>query len=467
MSYCFERTIGSIMTNKENPFINVDRAIIADAYTSNETRDVLYTLCDSIGIRFAGTEGERLGAEYIACKYDEYGLDKIDIEEFKFDAWRRGKAAELNIVGDRARSVPCLALPYGAPTPSEGVIGELVDIGPGAADDVKRLRERIRGRIVLTDASGAHRGEIYGRVVEAGATGFIMNGRAPGMILPTGCVSFGKAGTIPAIGIPYESGLQIQRLARGGDITVKIGTFDFFESGTSRNVIGELKGSRFPDEFVAVGGHMDSHDVAPGAMDNASGTTCVVEASRLLSLQRSKVERTIRFIAFGAEEVGLLGSYKYAEAHAGEMDLFRFMLNLDCLAQSRPKGLIFHNLPGAETYTKKLRLQINEPLPFFDRIHAHSDHFPFILKGVPTGEIGGGAFNPRVNSFGHMAGDTADKVSLIDLREESALAARLLLRAASDPDWPFKHRTPDEVNQVLEDSGIKKAMEFENQPTVQ
>ncbi|MBT3273324.1 MAG: M28 family peptidase, partial [Spirochaetales bacterium] len=315
-------------------------------------------------------------------------------------------------------------------------------------------------------ASGAHRGEIYGRVVAAGAVGFVLHGRAPGMILPTGCVSFGKAGTIPAIGIAYESGLQIQRLAEKADITLKISTFDSFENGISRNVVGELKGTRYPDEYVAVGGHMDSHDVAPGAVDNASGTTCVVETARLLSLQRSEVERSVRFITFGSEEVGLLGSYAYAEAHSMEMAAFRFMLNLDCVIMSRPKGLVFHNLPSADEYTTKLRGQMNEPLPFFDRIHAHSDHFPFILKGVPTGELGGGRFNPKVTAFAHMAGDMADKVSLMDLREESALAARLLIRATNDPDWPFKNRTPEEVDQVLEKSGIKQALEFENQPFV-
>ena len=71
------------------------------------------------------------------------------------------------------------------------------------------------------------------------------------------------------------------------------------------------------------------------------------------------------------------------------------MLNLDCLVMSRPKGLVFHKLPGAEAYAEKLRAQMQEPLPFFNQIHSHSDHFPFVLKGVPTGEIGGGRFHGR------------------------------------------------------------------------
>ena len=72
--------------------------------------------------------------------------------------------------------------------------------------------------------------------------------------------------------------------------------------------------------------------------------------------------------------------------HADEMQKIRLMLNLDCLVMSRPKGLVFHKVPGAREYVDALRRQFQEPLPFVERIHAHSDHFPFILKGVPTAE---------------------------------------------------------------------------------
>jgi Zn-dependent M28 family amino/carboxypeptidase len=175
------------------------------------------------------------------------------------------------------------------------------------------------------------------------------------------------------------------------------------------------------------------------------------------------LHRSVRFIGFGAEEVGLLGSYHYASVQAGDMPATRFMLNLDCVSMSRPKGLVFHKIPGADEYVGALRAQMREPLPFSERLHPHSDHFPFFLKGVITAEIGGGRFNPNVAAFGHMAGDTPDKVSLIDLREQSALAARVLFRAANDADWPFAHRTPEEVEALLKETGIDKALAFEHQ----
>ncbi len=444
----------------DNPFLAMDREIIADAFTSDYTKTALYTLCDDIGIRFAGTEGEKRGAEYIAQQFS--ALDSVRIEEFPFTAWRRGPAAET-VYANNGEIIPCLSLPYGAPSAKEGVTAEVVDIGAGAPKEIERLRKQIQGRLVMTEATAIHRGEIYGRVIEAGARAFILKGSVPGMLLPTGCVSFGKAGDIPAVGIPLESGLKIRRRLLEGPVTLTVKTFDSFEEGVSRNVVGEIRGSEYPDEYVLTGGHMDSHDVAPGAMDNASGTVCVMEAARLLLPHKGKLKRTIRFITFGGEEVGLLGSHNYAKVHEKDMPATRFMLNMDCVSHFRPKGLNFHKVSGAEAYTAELRQQMREPLPYSESIHAHSDHFPFLLKGVPSGDIGGGPFNGGVRAFCHMAGDTPDKVSLIDLREQAALAARFLLRASNDPRWPLKNRSSQEVDTLLRETGLAETMAYEKQ----
>lgn len=444
-------------------WLEIDKKILGDAFTSNETGDVLYTLCDEIGPRFAGTEGFQRSAEFVESKFNEYGLDTVEGEPFEFTSWRRGKPAELSMTEPLERGYPCFALPYGAPTGAAGVTAEMIDIGPGAKKDIEAVKDDIRGKIVFTSAGGAHRSEIYGRVTEAGAVGFIMVNGATGMLLPTGCVKFGHKGTIPAVGIPSESGSEIQRLAKGRKIVLKVVTHDSFASAVSCNVVGEIKGTEKPEELAIIGGHLDSHDIAPGAMDNAAGSTIVIETARLLAGQRKHLKRSVRFILFGAEEVGLLGSYHHAKAHAAEMPNVRLMMNVDCPPTSRPKGLVFHKWDEAEDYVKKLRGQMNEELPLHNGVHQHSDHFPFVLQGVPSAEIAGGKFGAGVNNYGHMAGDTAEKISLIDLREGAAFAARILLRAVNDESWPFKQRTPEQVDKLLEETGIKEAMKFEGQ----
>jgi hypothetical protein len=447
-----------------NPYLDIDRQILADAFSSDETRKILLFLCDDIGPRFAGTEGYRRAADYVKEKFEEYTLDKAVLEPFRFTGWQRGAPSALAMVTPVVRQYPSYALPYGAPTGSRGVTAPMIDIGPGAKADVVRHRKQIRGRIVFTSATGAHRSEIYGRCTDAGAVGFIMVNGADGMLLPTGCVKFGDKGTIPAVGIPHESGLQIQRFAMSAAPVLKLVTSDRFSPGKSCNVLGELAGTTYPDELVVIGGHLDSHDLAPGAMDNAAGSTVVVETARLLARQRSHLKRTVRFIAFGAEEIGLLGSYHHVKLHASEMRNVRLMLNVDCPPMSRPKGLVFHKWPGAKEFVESLGRQMETDLPFGEGIHQHSDHFPFVLKGVPTAEMCGGRFSPAVNSFGHMAGDTADKVSITDLSEGAAFLARVLLRAANDDAWPFGNRSPREVDMLLKEAGIREAIRFEGQP---
>jgi len=91
---------------------------------------------------------------------------------------------------------------------------------------------------------------------------------------------------------------------------------------TVYNTVGELRGSEKPDEFVVLGAHLDSWDLATGTTDNGTGSCVVLEAARTLALlakQGVKPKRTIRFCLFTGEEQGLYGSKRYVEKHADEM----------------------------------------------------------------------------------------------------------------------------------------------------
>ena len=85
------------------------------------------------------------------------------------------------------------------------------------------------------------------------------------------------------------------------------------------NVVGELRGSMYPDEFVVIGGHIDSWDVGQGAHDDGAGVIMAMEALNVLRKLGLRPKRTIRVVLFTAEEVGLHGGRAYAADHAGEM----------------------------------------------------------------------------------------------------------------------------------------------------
>ena len=92
---------------------------------------------------------------------------------------------------------------------------------------------------------------------------------------------------------------------------------------TCFNTVGEVRGSEKPDEFVVVGAHLDSWDLATGTMDNGTGTCVVLETARTvaaLAKQGYRPKRTIRFCLFTGEEQGLVGSAEYVKKHANEMN---------------------------------------------------------------------------------------------------------------------------------------------------
>jgi len=450
------------MTN--NPFLAIDKRILADSGTCGEAGRNLFALCDRIGPRFAGSEGYRQAADFMLERFKAWKLDNAHLEPFEFTAWRRGEPARLSVEWPRPetssgratrsprspsarppipRDYPCYGLPYGAATGAKGIKARLVDIGGGSPDEM--AGKRIKGRFVLTDGSSGHRKEIYARCVEAGATGFILGNRVKGMILGTGSVGDGCDGAIPAVSVAFESAQEIRRLAGDGKARFHVVSAGACEPATTWNVVGELTGTESPDELVIMGGHLDSHDIGPGAFDNAAGAVMVMEAARLLAKQRKHLKRTVRFIGFAGEELGLLGSHYHAKAHAAELHKARFMLNCDTPGLRPPRGLGFHKCPRAEAYVSKLAEQMEAEVLCQNREHCHSDHYPFILQGVPTAGVAGGGSG--VPHFAHMAADTPEKIVVDDLRAASAFAARIVLRAASDEAWPRMRRSKAEVKE--------------------
>lgn len=95
------------------------------------------------------------------------------------------------------------------------------------------------------------------------------------------------------------------------------------------NVVADIPGAELPDEYVIVGAHLDSAPQGPGATDNGTGVAAVMEASRLLAESGVKPRRTIRFILFGGEEAGLVGSKGYIEAHPELVPKISAVYNMD------------------------------------------------------------------------------------------------------------------------------------------
>ena len=242
----------------------------------------------------------------------------------------------------------------------------------------------------------------------------------------------------------------IKRLiARKGPVTVHIKSTDSMAPITSWNVIGNLRGSKQPDEIILLGSHYDGHDISQGAVDPASGVAAVLESARVLAKHAAPLPRSLRFVAWGVEEIGLLGSKAYVKEHDAELKNIRFYLNMDAAGGDMPKDINLHAWPELGETFARYQKEMSLDFAIGQKFHDASDHYPFLLEGVVTGGIEAVRKTRGGRGYGHTWYDTLDKVNQVDVRDAASLAARLALRIACEEDWPASARDKDAVTQLL------------------
>lgn len=395
-------------------------AWIGDTYTSDVGWNLLVELADC-SPRLAGSDGERAAAEATRERLDEYARE-TRIEPFTIQGWERG---DSRIQAD-GESYDPVALPR---SPSTEASGELVDCGHGLPEEFDRDLE---GAVVMV-SSGVpdwyerlvHRREKYYSAVEAGATGFVFRHHEPGCLEITGGVGRAEqpVGEIPAVGVSYEVGKRLARRAAGKRVTV--GVDATLGEADSYNVRAELGPDT--DERLLVTSHIDAHDISEGALDNAAGTATVVEIARAIADREAELDTRVEFVCFGAEEVGLQGSSRLAEMVAPES--VRAVVNLDGVARGREITVGTQGFDGIEAATETVADRFDHPLEVDPRISPHSDHWPFIKRGIPGCHV---FSNDLTRGWGHTPADTVDKLDVRDLRNAAVVLTELVVELADE-----------------------------------
>ena len=453
----------------------IERAILGDIWTTNEPYEVLRELCDDIGHRYAGSESEKHGAEFLKRKMEDYGLQNVRLEEFQMAGWERGSAS-LTLVEPVERSYSCVAMPY---CPAADLTAEVIDVGEGEEADFERAGADVRGKIVISAAETnkpgerkSHRTDKYGWAVERGAAGYIYINQNPGMLHITGSITgrnpagdraVDREAPIPAVGVSWEAGSTILRLLERtggkGKIHLKLENRTF--ESTSQNVIGEIVGSDYPDEVVLMGGHYDGHDIAQGAGDDGAGAVTGLEAARVLAAHAGDVKRTIRVICFGSEEVGLLGAFHHARTTSP--DSYRFALNLDGAGRGEggQEQLTLSGWPDLVGWFEQFAKDSHYPFTVQNQLNSHSDHYPFVLRGIPNGTLNARDSTAGMigRGWGHTEADTFDKIHLRGLQMSAALVARVALAVANAEDWPAARLSEDDTRDLLKRNNLLERAE--------
>ncbi len=440
-----------------NPNLDVDKKIMAEIYTTSEPMDNLKVLCDVHGSRFPGLPGDKDAVDYLVEKLKEYGCENVHAEEFTIPGWSRGSAT-LEIVNPIKRSFDVISLPHSL---GGEVEGEVVFLGSASPEKIEETD--IEGKIcMVTSARPAgmnrfyHRSEKYMRSVQAGAKGWIFMNHYPAYGPPTGGIN----PVIPAIGISYEEGAFIERLIeRTGKVIVKLKTTDKNVDTPTWNVIADVVPENpVDDEYICVGSHLDGHDISQGAVDPASGVAVVLEIARTLNTVKDKLKRRVRCMTFGAEEIGLYGSYSYSDTHEAELDKCRFMLNLDSAGSAGKKGLKIHNFDSIEKFVKKWEKEMVTEVPTAQGVSPYSDHWPFFLKSVPCATGSDPTSTRTGRGYGHTRYDTLDKVEMKYLHLAAANYTRILFRVANEENWNPERKTQEEIEDFIEEQGYDKTV---------
>ena len=446
---------------------------LGDIWSSNEAFENLTHLCDEFGSRFAGTEGEKPSAEFMAGKLREYGLENVGLDDFKYVGWKRGDA-KLEMLSPREEEFYTQSLALCPPTPPEGIEGEVVFLGPGYPELFLEKKDEIEGRIVLCTSqprpSGVmvHRRTKYGYAVKFGAVGFIFVNHNPGQLMPTGSLRPGyrMAGEIPGIGVSWETGNYMIRQLDKGPARVRITTTDQVNPDTvSWNVVGEIPGTDMKDRVILVGAHYDGHDIAVGALDDGAGAVVIMEAARALAKYKGEFKRTIRFVCFAAEEIGVTGSTCYAAKHSEELDCLDLMINCDGAGRANDH---IYRVSGPDSlvgYLQSLVDKMNYTMKVGKSSSSASDHWPFYLQGIPAVTLSGYRSPAEVARVGrgwtHTSADTLDKVDSKRLKDAAMVLAHSLIHLANETGVIAEMTPVGEIVKHLEENGTAEILKVQ------
>ena len=424
---------------------------------NSEAYQQLKKATETIGHRATGTENGRKAEEYAADLLRSYGYE-VSFQEFTFSGWNR-KSLDLKINNQSIKAVALAHSPANV-----NLSGELIDLGNGLEEDYKKIGDKVKGKIVFAalglldetpkEIENLHRSEKTALAEKYGAKGIILFNRPAGGILLTGTASVtGKIIKIPAINISLEDGLKIKENLTKGKEIAKIKMKNDVGQMKGRNIIAKKIGSQFPNEKIVLGGHLDSWDLATGAIDNGVGSFSVMDIARTYKKLNLQNDRTIEFVLFMGEEVGLVGSKYYVNQALkdGSINQIKAMSNMDMT--TNPKSYystMESNLPILTDYANDVQKVIPDfKLKTFASVDLHSDHQPFMLQGVPIIGLSDSQFTKGALNCYHANCDTFDYVEEIGLKNNVILETYLLYRLSNLKDIPSKRWNEQEIKEAL------------------
>ncbi|QQS37720.1 MAG: M28 family peptidase [Ignavibacteriales bacterium] len=286
-----------------------------------------------IGPRLSGSTQSLQAIQWAEMKMKEIGFDTVWLQPVMVPHWERGTTEEAIIVNSKINngfSLNILTLGGSVATPPEGITAEVIELRnfeeleKSAADVYGKIvffnRELDQGQLnTFAGYGGAINQRVYGAIEAAqyGAIAVLIRSVTTKYdnVPHTGVVAYRDTITkIPAAAIGQVDADFLSSLIKA-EVNLKVQLkldCRILPDKLSYNVIGDVRGTKNPDEFILVSGHVDSWDVGDGAHDDAAGCIQSIEVIDLLKRNKINLSKTLRCVLFINEENGSRGSIEYA-----------------------------------------------------------------------------------------------------------------------------------------------------------
>jgi hypothetical protein len=409
------------------------RKISNEILAKGEAYENLRYLTKNIGGRLAGSKQYDQASQWGKTVMEKAGADAVFLQECMVPHWVRGgqdKASIVSINNKReSRMLDVLALGNSLGSGKKGVSAEVIAVAN--FEELEKRKDELEGKIVFYnhgfDATNLKPGTSYGqnglyrrngasRAAKYGAIGVIVRSltEATDNNPHTGGMAYNDSfPKIPAVAIGLQDAEYLWTVCKENkSVKVSVTTNgSFLPDALQHNVVGEIKGSEKPNEYITVGGHLDSWDVNEGAHDDGTGVVQTMEILRAFKALGYKPKHSIRFVLFANEENGLRGGDKYAEVAKSKNEKHIFALESDgggftprgfgfTLAADKlkkiqpwaellmPYGVYELTAGGGGADIGPLNKTFNTPLAglqvdsqrYFDLHHARSDVFEAVNK---------------------------------------------------------------------------------------
>jgi hypothetical protein len=468
------------------------RAIWDQGMNQSQVMKIAQTMMDSIGPRLTGTPNHKAGVDWAVRLLQSWGAEARAEQYGTWHGWRRG-ISHIDLIQPRVRSLDGMMLGYSPPTPGGRPVEAAVVHVPvfESAAQYEAWIPSVRGKIVASafpqpTCRPMRQYEEFGATLPGGGGGppqaggqqpprtaaealqqrraeaqrrFTQN-RPPGNfrnhLQQAGAVAilesnwlmefgiqriFDTNTTIPVFDLECEDYGLVYRLAANNQGPVLRVTAQAENLGTVPvfNVVGSIRGSQLPNEYVMFSAHFDSWDGGSGATDNGTGSSMMLEAMRILRSAYPNPKRTIMIGLWGGEEQGLNGSRRFVGMHpeivAGMQALFNQDNGTGRIQSISTNGFLNVGGPLASWVSRlpsQLVSQITLNIPGQPG-SGGSDHASFVCAGAPALGMSGLGWGYGQTTW-HSNLDTFDKIVEEDLRNNATLVAMLAYLASEHPE---------------------------------